>query len=167
MVNFSVFGFIMASLLLCSCSSALNRADEVAENAAAGISVEGEPRGVAIKLPDTVLFDFGKSDLRNGANKAIDRSAILLKRSNLPIEVNGHTDNVGGNEYNQRLSELRARKVADALIERGIDVSRITVRGFASNRPVASNDTEQGRSLNRRTEIFVDGEEVEAILGPE
>ncbi len=69
------------------------------------------------------------------------------------MEIQGHTDSVGDRNYNQKLSERRAETVKAYLVLYGIDVSRMTVRGFGPDRPVAENDTEEGRALNRRVEL--------------
>jgi outer membrane protein OmpA-like peptidoglycan-associated protein len=103
--------------------------------------------------------------VRSDAAAVIDRSAVLLKRSNKPIVVEGYTDNVGTLEYNQQLSEARATAVGYALVARGIPISRIRTKGNAYNDPVASNDTPEGRALNRRTEVVVRGETMDTLMG--
>ena len=79
----------------------------------------------------------------------------MLSDPKLKLEIQGHTDNVGGVDYNMTLSENRARAVYDALISRGIEPSRLRYRGFGFSRPIASNDTEEGRAKNRRTEFVI------------
>ncbi len=99
-----------------------------------------------------ILFDFDKATLRPEALPIIDELAELLRRyPRIRLEVQGHTDNVGTPEYNQRLSEARAQAVVDALVERGIDRRRLRPRGFGMTMPVAPNDTEENRQKNRRT----------------
>ncbi len=99
-----------------------------------------------------ILFDFDKATLRPEALPIIDELAELLKRyPRIRLEVQGHTDNIGTPEYNQRLSEARAQAVVDALVERGIDRRRLRPRGFGMTMPVAPNDTEENRQKNRRT----------------
>jgi outer membrane protein OmpA-like peptidoglycan-associated protein len=160
------FALCAASLsLLAACSTGLVRGHEEALNQKAGIEVTQTAEGVQVRLPEKVLFDFNESALRADSGPAIDRAAVLLKRSGKPIIVEGHTDNVGGHEYNMNLSEARAKTVANALEHKGIDTSRITLKEFAFDRPVASNDTPEGRALNRRTEIVVMGESLDAIMG--
>jgi outer membrane protein OmpA-like peptidoglycan-associated protein len=73
----------------------------------------------------------------------------------LKIEISGHTDNVGTYDYNKTLSENRALSVLNYLTENGIETSRLKYAGYADTRPVATNDTEEGRALNRRTEFKV------------
>jgi outer membrane protein OmpA-like peptidoglycan-associated protein len=152
-------------LLVAGCASALNRDTETSLNKAVGIEVAPVAGGVAVKLPETALFDFNKSDVRGDAAAVIDRSAVLLKRSKKPIIVEGYTDNVGTLEYNQHLSEERATAVGYALVARGIAMDRVRTKGNAYNDPVASNDTPEGRALNRRTEIVVRGETMETLMG--
>jgi outer membrane protein OmpA-like peptidoglycan-associated protein len=96
---------------------------------------------------------------------ALDRAAVLLKRSTRPIMVEGHTDNVGPLDYNQMLSTARANAVADALVARGVPAARIKTRGIAFAEPIASNATPEGRALNRRVEILVKTETEETLLG--
>lgn len=120
---------------------------------------------VAVKLPETALFEFGKSEVRGDARAVVDRSAVLLKRSKKPVIVEGYTDNVGTLEYNQQLSEARATAVGHELVERGVPIDHIRTKGNAYNDPVASNDTAEGRALNRRTEIIVRGETMDTLMG--
>ena len=152
-------------LLMAGCAAPLNRDTETSLNKAVGIEVAPVAGGVAVKLPETALFDFNKSDVRSDATAVIDRSAVLLKRSKKPIVVEGYTDNVGTLEYNQQLSEARATAVGFALVARGIAMNRVRTKGNAYNDPVASNDTPEGRALNRRTEIVVRGETMETLMG--
>lgn len=126
-------------------------------------------RGVQFVLPDTVLFEVGKADLNERDSAAyLDRIAHLLKtKTNKRVSVEGHTDNQGPAELNQRLSEQRAEVVARALASRGVPSERMTRQGFSFQRPVAPNDLEAGRRLNRRTEVIVLDEKVETITAGE
>jgi outer membrane protein OmpA-like peptidoglycan-associated protein len=152
-------------LALLSACSGLDRSHEIALNQATGIEVIQGPNGVELRLPEKVLFDFDKSDLRADSTPAISRAVVLLKRSDKPVIVEGHTDNVGTREYNMQLSKARATTVADALEARGIANSRVTTKGLAYDHPVASNDTPEGQARNRRTEIVIVGESESRILG--
>lgn len=145
--------------------SGLDRQREEALNRDAGIEIETATDGVRMRLPEIVLFDFNQSTLRSGAAPVLSRSATLLNRSGKPISVEGHTDNVGTREYNAKLSAERAEAVGKAVIGRGVSPSRITYQGFAFDRPFASNETAEGRSRNRRTEIFLQGETMETVMG--
>jgi outer membrane protein OmpA-like peptidoglycan-associated protein len=155
----------MAVVMMAGCTAPLNRATETSLNQAAGIEVKPVADGVSVRLPEAALFDFGKSELRPDAITVINRSAVLLNRSKKPVLVEGYTDNVGTLEYNQQLSEARAETVGYALVARGVAIGRIRTKGDAYNNPVASNDTPEGRALNRRTEILVRGETMDTLMG--
>ncbi len=115
-------------------------------------------RGLVISMPD-VLFAFNRSELKPEAREKLAKvSGILLAQPGLMLEVEGHTDSVGSNEYNQRLSERRAESARSFLIQQGVSSPTIASRGFGEERPVATNETASGRQLNRRVEILVAGE---------
>ena len=110
-------------------------------------------RGVVVTLGD-VLFDTGKATLKPGAYTTIDRLATVLKQdANRKVLIEGHTDNVGTDEYNQGLSERRAASVQAALFERGVEASQISTVGKGETTPVAGNDNPAGRQQNRRVEL--------------
>jgi outer membrane protein OmpA-like peptidoglycan-associated protein len=122
------------------------------------MSTRREARGLVVNLSD-VLFDFGKADLRQDARESLAKVAGVLHGYPLPAElmIEGHTDSVGSDESNLTLSQKRAEAVRDYLIQSGISPDMIVAtRGFGKTRPIASNDTEEGRSRNRRVEIIVD-----------
>jgi len=101
-----------------------------------------------------VLFDFDKSTLKPESDPVLDRVRGLLARDpTLRLEVQGHTDNVGSDAYNQTLSEARAAAVAAWLTQHGIAAGRLTSRGYGKTVPVADNSTDEGRAKNRRVEI--------------
>jgi outer membrane protein OmpA-like peptidoglycan-associated protein len=115
-------------------------------------------RGLIVNMSD-VLFDFGKYTLRPEAREKLARvSGIILAHPGLKIDVEGHTDSVGSDEFNQKLSEQRAGAVRDYLTTSGISTENVTSRGFGEAQPVASNDTSQGRQQNRRVELVVSGD---------
>jgi len=117
-------------------------------------------RGLIVNMSD-VVFDTGKTTLKSGAREKLAKiSGILIAHPGLKLEVEGHTDSVGAEESNQTLSENRARAVQDFLIAQGVPSSSITAHGFGEERPVASNDTNSGRQLNRRVELIVSGEAI-------
>ncbi|HVN83988.1 MAG TPA: OmpA family protein [Candidatus Binatia bacterium] len=106
-----------------------------------------------------VNFDFDKSNVRGDAAPVLDEAVNTLKEaSSITIAVEGHTDSMGSDEYNQGLSERRANAVRDYLAGHGIDKSRMTTEGFGESRPVATNDTDEGRAQNRRVELRVTSE---------
>jgi flagellar motor protein MotB len=121
-------------------------------------------RGVVIWLPDNVLFEFGQSRLSPEADVYLGRVVTILKeKTDHELSLEGHTDNVGSPSFNLALSEKRARAVADALQARLVSPDRMKVTGFGLTKPLAPNDTEVGRKLNRRVEIVVLDETVEHL----
>jgi outer membrane protein OmpA-like peptidoglycan-associated protein len=103
-----------------------------------------------------VIFDFDKANIRADAVPILEEAARTLQdESQLTVSVNGYTDSVGSDAYNQRLSERRADAVRAFLEKLGVSASRLTARGFGESNPVASNDTEEGRAQNRRVELVV------------
>ena len=117
-------------------------------------------RGLIVNMSD-VLFDTGSTLLKPAAREKLAKvSGILLAHPGLTLQVEGHTDSVGSDEFNQNLSEQRAHAVLDFLAEEGVSSSSITAKGFGKTQPVASNDTADGRQLNRRVEIVVSGDAI-------
>jgi outer membrane protein OmpA-like peptidoglycan-associated protein len=115
-------------------------------------------RGLIVNMSD-VLFDTGQFTLKPGAREKLAKiSGIILAHPGLTMQVEGHTDSVGSDEFNMQLSEKRAYAVRDYLSGQGINSASITARGFGKNQPVASNDTAAGRQQNRRVEMIVAGE---------
>lgn len=103
-----------------------------------------------------VFFETGRWEILEGSEYELNAVAELLKQNpSLRIELGGHTDNVGRSEANQKLSEQRAKSVYDYLVGKGIAANRLTYKGYGETQPVATNDTEEGRGENRRTEIKV------------
>ncbi len=101
-------------------------------------------------------FDFGKATIRNESKKYLNEVVNMLEQlPNMTIQINGHTDNVGSAEYNQKLSEQRAKAVYNYFIEQGISAKRLTYEGYGLTLPIESNDTEEGRARNRRVEIEI------------
>jgi OOP family OmpA-OmpF porin len=101
-----------------------------------------------------VLFDFNKSTLQPTSDAVLQQVADLLaKDKTLNVEVQGHTDNVGGDAYNQTLSEARARAVADWLTKHGVAAAGLSAHGYGKTKPVADNNNDEGRAKNRRVEI--------------
>jgi len=115
-------------------------------------------RGLIVNMSD-VLFDTAKYNLRPIAREKLARiSGIVLSHPGLKLDVEGHTDSVGSEEYNQTLSEQRAASVLTYLRSNGIPSEALSSRGFGKTTPIASNDTAAGRQLNRRVELVVSGE---------
>ena len=122
-------------------------------------------RGLIVNMSD-VLFDTGKYSLRPLAREKLAKVAgIVSGHPGLRLAVEGYTDSVGGDEYNQRLSEDRGGAVRDYLTQQGMLASSVTSKGFGKTQPVASNDTAAGRQLNRRVEIVISGDVIGTEVG--
>ena len=103
-----------------------------------------------------IFFDFDKATLRSESATELNRLVKMLNDvPRMTIEISGHTDNVGSDAYNKQLSEDRAKAVVEYLIEKGIEEDRLTYAGYGETQPIADNDTEEGRQVNRRTEFKV------------
>lgn len=112
-------------------------------------------KGNTIRL-EKIFFEFDKATLLPESREELKKiHDVLYDYPHLKIEIRGHTDNIGKDEYNQNLSEARARAVVDYVVKLGTDKDRISFKGFGSSSPVASNDTEEGRKLNRRVEFHI------------
>ena len=124
------------------------------ETVGTGIDVSRDGDVIKLNLPDGVTFDFAKYDLKPQFYPALNTIASTLKEYNQTIvEVSGHTDSIGSDAANQTLSERRANAVSSYLIGQGVQRERFEVVGMGERYPIASNDTDSGRALNRRVEI--------------
>lgn len=113
-----------------------------------------EPEFEPVVLSSEVNFAFDSAELRPQGEMTLDEVAHRLRESpDLRVKIEGHTDSVGSNEYNQGLSQRRAESVREYLMSQGIAGDRMTATGYGEERPVATNDTDEGRALNRRVEI--------------
>jgi outer membrane protein OmpA-like peptidoglycan-associated protein len=120
-------------------------------------------RGLIVNMSD-VLFDTGKYTLRPLAREKLAKVAgIVSGHPSLRLDVEGHTDSVGGDEYNQRLSEQRGEAVRNYLTHEGMASSSVSAKGFGKNQPIATNDTAEGRQQNRRVELVISGD----VIGTE
>jgi outer membrane protein OmpA-like peptidoglycan-associated protein len=125
------------------------------EVALADLKASKTDRGVVITLGD-VLFATGSADLKSGSRQTLDKlTAFLQAYPKREVQIDGYTDNVGSDDYNQSLSERRADSVRDALTGMGIARDRILTKGLGKSSPVADNDTAGGRQQNRRVEVIV------------
>ena len=122
-------------------------------------------RGLIVNMSD-VLFDTAQFSLRPLAREKLAKvSGIVSGHPGLRLDVEGHTDSVGGDDYNQRLSEQRGESVRNYLIQQGMQGSSVTTRGFGKTQPVASNETAPGRQLNRRVELVISGDIIGVAIG--
>jgi len=111
--------------------------------------------GQTIRL-NNIFFDFGKSTLRQESNEELNNVVNLLNNNpKMEIEIAGHTDNIGSDAANMKLSDDRANAVRNYLISKGISASRITAKGYGETKPIATNDTDEGRQINRRVEFTI------------
>jgi len=105
---------------------------------------------------DNVFFNTGKSTLRPDSYKELNELVEVMKfKKNMKIEISGHTDNVGDDDANQKLSEARANAVRKYLLKKGIEPARVVAVGYGETKPIAYNDTKEGRQKNRRTEVKI------------
>lgn len=122
------------------------------------LETKDTPRGLIVSMPD-VLFDSGQYTLKPAARERLAHIAgIVLAYPDLRLEIEGHTDSVGSEEYNQRLSEKRAATVRDYLLDAGVSLNNAMAHGLGKSDPIADNSTAAGRKLNRRVEMIVSGD---------
>ncbi len=124
------------------------------------LATRDSARGLVANMSD-VLFRSGSYELAPGARERLAKvSGIILAYPSLHVSVEGHTDSVGSDEYNQSLSELRAQAVRDYFVQQGIGSSSIEFHGYGKTAPIASNDTPEGRQQNRRVELVLSGDAI-------
>ena len=121
-----------------------------------GATVERIGEGIKITFDSGILFGFDKYDLQNESKENIRNLAeILNKYEDTNILVEGHTDSFGSEEYNEKLSKRRAYEVYEYIADQAVDMNRMTVQFYGEEKPVANNETEAGRALNRRVEVAI------------
>lgn len=150
-------------------NEALNQRDQATQEAARlqaevdQLKATPTPRGLVMTLGD-VLFDTGRAELNPGASRKLDQLAqFLSEHKERRVQIDGFTDSVGTESYNEELSRRRADAVKFALTTRGIDASRISTQGYGKAYPVANNNDSGGRQLNRRVEVVIGGENGNAV----
>jgi len=126
--------------------------EEIIDLMARGERVEGK---TICAIDDAINFDFGKSTIMPQSYPYLDRLAVTLIRTNARIMVKGHTDNVGSEEFNLNLSKERAMAVVDYLVKKGVSRAKLSYDYYGMSRPLVPNDTEEGRSMNRRVEFEI------------
>ena len=125
--------------------------DEIIDLMAKNESIEGK----TICAVDAITFDFSKSTIKPESYEYLDKLATTLIRSNRRIEVKGHTDNVGSEDFNMNLSRERAEAVVEYLVKKGVNRNKLTYSYYGMTRPLTTNDTEEGRAMNRRVEFTI------------
>ena len=124
------------------------------------LATRDSARGLVANMSD-VLFRSGSFELLPGARERLAKvSGIVLAYPSLKVAVEGHTDSVGSDDYNQQLSEHRAEVVRDYFVQQGISSSNVEAHGYGKNEPIASNDTPEGRQQNRRVELILSGDAI-------
>ena len=126
------------------------------------LATRDSARGLVANMSD-VLFRSGSFELLPGARERLAKvSGIVLAYPTLHVAIEGHTDSIGSDDYNQQLSEHRAQAVRDYFVQQGINSGAVEARGYGKNEPIASNDTAEGRQQNRRVELVVNGDAIGA-----
>ena len=160
--------FILAAALFCASAAPvlaqaqteMDRAEQDLRSAAppaSGATIERRsPDEIVVSMPSDITFAFNSADVRYQFEPVIRNLAQTLGRHpGLAIDIVGHADAIGSDDYNQRLSERRAHSVGAALMDFGVDYDRIAASGRGEWEPIASNDSEWGRARNRRVEIHL------------
>lgn len=138
----------------------MDKQAEEMEKVLGDAEVRREGEGIIVNFKEKVLFSFNSADLGNNAQNNLDKLVEILNRyPETNIQVIGHTDAVGSDSYNQTLSERRAASVINYLRTHNISSGRLTAKGMGETDPVATNDTDEGRSLNRRVEFVITANE--------
>src|SRR5205085_5283738 len=121
-----------------------------------GAKVKRVGEGIVVDFNEKILFAYDKSDLTSSAEGNLDKLVTVLKEyPDTDIEVQGHTDSRGSDDYNMKLSERRAAEVSDYLRSRGVTASRLTTKGYGESAPVSDNNTDDGRAQNRRVTFLI------------
>lgn len=156
--------FIAAALVLLAAAPAFAQTEMDAaeralrtEMAPAGVAVDRvSPNEIRVTMPSDITFDFNRADVRSEfAPRVASLARTLNQHRGMRIEIIGHADAIGSDQYNQALSERRARAVGASLLDYGVGFDRISASGRGEWSPVAPNDSEWGRSRNRRVEIRI------------
>ena len=121
------------------------------------LATQETARGLVVTLGD-VLFDSGKSNLKQDAQLSLAKVSVILQQyPDLKLQIEGYTDSVGGDEYNLKLSQDRANSTQAFLVNNGVNPGSVTATGYGKSHPVADNSTAAGKAQNRRVEMVVSG----------
>lgn len=131
------------------------RAEEIA-NELDGVTIQRVEEGIAVSFDSGILFDFDSSTLRSEARENLRKLAqIMSEDDETELMIVGHTDSVGDENYNMRLSLRRAESAANYMVSQGLNRNRISVEGRGEYEPIATNETDKGRQENRRVEVAI------------
>ena len=123
---------------------------------ATGVSVSRVGNDIVLNMPGNITFDFARAEIRPRFYRVLNSVAVVLNKYNRTlVDINGHTDSIGSDEANRKLSLRRAEAVAEYLTGQQVMPQRVAINGFGESRPIASNATPEGRALNRRVEIRI------------
>ncbi|HUP45061.1 MAG TPA: OmpA family protein [Thermoanaerobaculia bacterium] len=137
-------------------STALAAREEKIDDRLARLQARVSETEIVIQLPGSILFDFDSAAIRPDAERALeDVRQVIASYTGRPVRIEGHTDSMAGDDYNQKLSERRAASVAQWLQSHGVEAARLTTSGLGESKPVATNETSGGRQKNRRVEIII------------
>lgn len=138
----------------------MDKQAEAIKNTVPDAKVERVGEGIVVEFSSNILFGFDKSLLSFDAKANLDKLVTVLNEyKDTDIELQGHTDNKGSESYNQNLSEKRAQTVSGYLAAKGISSGRLNIKGFGESAPKYDNDTESGRTQNRRVEFLITANE--------
>lgn len=152
----AIFGAMIGGAAGALIGKYMDNQTEELQNDLKGAKVERIGEGIKITFDSGILFGFDSSQLTEPSKKNIeDLARVLNKYDDTEILIEGHTDNKGADEYNQKLSEERAASVVNQLTARNVANKRFTIVGHGESMPVASNETEEGRKQNRRVEVAI------------
>jgi outer membrane protein OmpA-like peptidoglycan-associated protein len=161
-----ISAYLACAALVVGCATNPSGPDYDKGGAKKAVTVTQTERGAMITSDERILFDIGKTEITSNGTIFIERVAKILKeKTTASVQIDGHADNQGSADLNQRLSDQRAIAVKTALVAQGVNKNRIATKGLGFSKPVASNATAEGRQSNRRTEIIVLGESAEKIGG--
>jgi OOP family OmpA-OmpF porin len=119
-----------------------------------------------IVIREKIQFDFNKATIKEESHDLLSEIVQVVQENEhiKKVSIEGHTDDQGSDKYNQKLSDQRAKSVLDHLVSKGVDAGRLTAKGFGESKPIASNETEEGKEQNRRVEfIITEQEEVKKV----
>lgn len=121
-----------------------------------GVSIRREGNNLILSMPELILFDFDKYEVKNGIKPSLSTLAKALgENRDIRIKIDGYTDFIGSEGYNLELSVKRARAIKNYLVARGAIENNISIEGYGEQNPVSSNSTEEGRARNRRVEFII------------